>query len=306
MKMNIDNHSFQEGFSPVFIIVGVVALIGLGLLVVNFSTSSNSILGNLKKTPATNQQTSNQTSKQETTQAESNLKSIFSSIENTYNGNIPWANVNKKLAFQFFTKEMKGLTLPYITTNRDNNYNPLTVFKLTESVSIPLKNSYVSYYEVPDVLRDNFKLGESEIALPIELKVYEFDRQLNEKEKSIIVTGENFRCTNDKSKTETTSFTNQQIAIYYCNVNLTSEQKTQVAKKGFFDKIYEVYFIDRNLLIQFSVDSEYIDNHQDYLSDYLSKIFNSNDTLLINQNQIQSVEKAREFEEWRSRTFDKK
>ncbi len=289
----------QKGLSSVFIIIGVVVI---GVIAFVLFTSK----GSEKISSGDNQQTASKSEERNSTYTASNLKSVFSNIEDTYSGNIPWANINTKQAFQFYPKELKGLTLPYVSTNHDNNYNPLTVFKLTDSVSIPMKNSYISYYEVPNVLRDKFKLSDSDIAFPIELKVYEFDRQVSEKEKSIIVSGENFKCTNDKSKPETTSFSNQQIVFYYCNTNLTSEQKAQASKRGFFDKIYEIYFPDRNLLIQFSADSAYIDNPQDYLSDYLSKLFNSNNSLFITQDQIQSVEQSRKFEEWRSKTFDKK
>jgi hypothetical protein len=238
----------------------------------------------------------------------SGLESLYSSIESTYGGNVPWSNINNKLAYKFYPKEVNGLTVANdeVSTNHDGNYNSLTVFKLTDSSSVPLKNAYITYYEVPDVLRKRFNLGEMDIVMPLELKVYELDRKLNENEKSIIVKGENFRCTNEKSKTETSSFTNQQIVVYYCDINLTDDQKTQVRNKGFFDKIYEIYFVDRNILIQFGVDSAYINNPQEYLSDYLSKIFNSNDSLFVSQTQIRSVEDSRKFEEWRSKTFDNK
>lgn len=175
---NTKRSKSQNGFSPLFIVIGVVVLIGIGLFVAK---------GGLNKVTVSNQQTTNQKPAQESTQTDSGLKSIFSSIEGTYNGSIPWTNIKNKVAYQFYPTELKGLTLPHVSTNYDNNYNPLTVFKLTDTSSIPLKNSYISYYEVPDVLRDKFKLSDTDIALPIELKVYEFDRQLNETEKSTIL-----------------------------------------------------------------------------------------------------------------------
>lgn len=288
----------------VFGLVGVLLLVamvgGLYIQSQNNTTTSKKLVSNTQQqaTPATNQ---------ENNQVSISLQSLFLSIQSTYDGNIPWTNINNRLAYKFYPKEINGLPVAIgeVSTSHDGNYNPLTVFKLTDTFSIPLKNAYISYFEVPDVLRKKFNLGDMDIAMPLELKVYEFDRKLNESESSIITKGENFKCTNEKSKTETASFTNSQMAIFYCNSNLTEEQKAQVKNRGFFDKIYEIYFVDRNLLIQFSADSTYINNPQDYLSDYMSKVFNSNDTLFVTQSQIKSVEDSRKFEEWRSKTFDK-
>lgn len=289
----------------IFSLAGVLILVVIASVLYiksqNKTTTSNTVVSNTqqKTTPATTQESS---------QTSTSLQSLFSNIQSTYGGNIPWANVNNRLSYKFYPKEISGLPVANgeVSTSHDNNYNPLTIFKLTDTISIPLKNAYISYFEVPDVLREKFNLGEMDIVMPLELKVYEFDRKLSESEKSIIAKGENFRCTNEKSKTETGSFTDSQLVMFYCNVNLTDEQKTQVKDKGFFDKIYEVYFADRDILIQFSADSAYINNPQDYLSDYMIKLLNSNDALFVTQNQIKTVEDSRKFEEWRSKTFDNK
>ncbi len=294
--------------SKKLMIVGiVVAVISLSALAFGvWQSNSNKIEDSTSSVvPTATQQI---VTPQEPAKVDSNLESLFSDIESTYGGNIPWTVIKNRMAYKFYPKEINGLTVSIdeVSTLYDGNYNPLTVFKLTESVSVPLKNSYISYYEIPDVLRGKFNLGDMDIAMPIELKVYEFDRKLSESEKSIITKGGNFRCTNKESKTETSSFTNEQIVIYYCDINLTEEQKTQVRNKGFFDRSFGIYLVERDMIIQFSMDSAYINNPQDYLSDYISKIFNSNDNLFVTQSQIRTVEDARKFEEWRSKTFDNK
>lgn len=287
-------------FIPALIGVLIVILAIGGVFFLKNNRSSNNV--SLTNT----QQSTVPTSSEQTGQTQTTLDTLFASLNSTYNGNIPWANINNRNAYKFYPKEVNGLPVANgeVSISHDNNYNPLTVFKMTETVSIPLKNAYISYFEVPDVLRKKFNLGDMDIVMPLELKVYEFDRKLSDNESSIIAKGENFRCTNEKSKAETASFSNPQLVMYYCNVNLTEEQKTQVKDKGFFDKIYEIYFVDRNVLIQFSADSAYISNPQEYLSDYMTKLFNSNDTFFVTQNQIKSVEDSRKFEEWRSKTFD--
>lgn len=302
MKAATSRKNSQKGFSLIFIIVGIVSVVlliaYLGMQPGGFLSkpmSQNTPFGSSEQTPA---------------QDESNLKSLFSKIESTYNGNVPWNSINNKQAFQFYPKEIQGLpiALNSIDPITDTNYNTLTKFGLTESLFIPLKSAYVGYYEIPAVLNNKFKLGDSDYEIPVELKVYEFDRKINQEEKSIFISGENFKCTNDSAKTEKTSFNNEQIIIYFCNLNLTKEQIDKIGKSnnGLFDNIYEIYLVDRNLLIQFGVYSKFIDNSQDYVADYFSKIFNSNESLFITKNEIRPVEKARKFEEWRHNTFDKK
>ena len=259
--------------------------------------------------PFTNsKQISNQNNPQENFQTDTSLKSIFSAIQDNYGGKVPWTNLNNRLAYKFYPKEISGLTLAVdeVGTIHDDNYNPLIVFALTDNISVPLKNAYVSYYYIPEVLNKKFNLNGTEVVLPLELKVYEFDRKFTESETSIITKGENFNCTNKKAKTQMAYFSNPQIVMNYCNVNLTSEQKSQVKNGSFFDEIYEIYFADRNSLVVLSADTAHIKDSQVYVSDYLAKLFNSNDNLFVTQSQIRSVEDSRRFEEWRSKTFDKK
>lgn len=254
-----------------------------------------------------NQQTTTYDLNKKTDLTQINLNTLFKNLNSVYQNNIPWNIIKNRAAYQFYPREINGLPIANgeVIINHDANYNSLTVFELTDTISIPLKNAYISYFEIPDILRKKFNLSEIEIVMPLELKVYEFDRNLGENEISVIAKGENFKCINKESKTETIFFSNSQLIIYYCNLNLTDKQKSQIKDKGFFDKIYEIYFIDRNILIQFSVDSNYINNSQDYLFDYLIKLFNSNDSLFITQKQIKSLEDIRKFEEWRRKTFDK-
>jgi len=234
------------------------------------------------------------------------LESILKKIETTYGGNIPWVSLNNRQGYKFYTNEISGLTLvnDEVSTNHDNNYNPITVFNLGEKFSVPVKNAYISYYEIPEVLSKKYGVARDEIVFPVELMLDEIDRPLTQDEKTILMSGDHFTCTNDKSETAFSTYSDDKIAIHYCDVNLTKEQREQVEGGGFFDIKTEIYLIDRNILIWMGFDSSYIDSPQAYLTDYLSKLFNSNDSFFVSQSQVRSVEDSREFEEWRSKTFD--
>lgn len=263
------------------------------------------------KSTNTSQETAVQTSTPTTQQVEesvantnNDLERLFSGIERTYNGDVPWINVNNREAFQFYPNEIRDfpLSVKEISVIVDNDYNPITVMSISDSVSVPIKNAFVGYYEVPEVMNEKYKLDNLDVVFPIELKVYEFERKLIDSELSWIKSPYALNCYNDYAKIEKYTYSSERVIVHLCDLKATADQRSK--SKDLFDFIYMIYFMDRNLVLQIKFNSQYVDSHNAYIGDYLIKLLSSNSSLFINSGQINSAGEIRDFEEWRRRTFD--
>ena len=158
------------------LIGSVILIFAIGGLFL-FKSNRSSHKANLTNT----QQQTVPTSSEQATQTQTTLDALFASLNSTYNGNIPWTNINNRIAYKFYPKEIIGFPIAgnQLAINYDENYNPLTVFNLTESITIPLKNALAGLYEIPTVLNSKFNLSDTDYVIPLELKAYEFNRRLN-------------------------------------------------------------------------------------------------------------------------------
>lgn len=241
-----------------------------------------------------------------TTATTSKIQSIFTQVSKTYNGNLPWENLNNKQTYEFFSKSIGDLPVANdeISENYDSNYSAITSMDI-EGNAVPIKSSYIGYYEIPEVQAEKYNLSTSDIVFPVLIKIYEFDRPLNANELAVVETNKFFNCTNDKATVKQTIQSDENIISSYCNLNLTTSQKESLSKGDYKDVYYIIYFKKRNIVLQMSLDSRLLKDTDLYVSDYISKLFNSNKNLIIDPNQIQTIQEARKFEEWRHRTFDK-
>ncbi|MFZ5376998.1 MAG: hypothetical protein ACOZAN_05060 [Patescibacteria group bacterium] len=240
-------------------------------------------------------------------ESDNSIEKSFEKVNADYNNDLPWKLVKQKESHQFISKSLNGLLL---VTNKasivyDGEYQPISTFYLSKEETVPVKSAYVAYYQVPYSLMDKFGIDKNDILMPLQVTVFEFGAKLTDKEQDIIKNGKNFVCENKESQVDMASFTNQQIVIYSCNLNLTSQQKEIPAGKNMFDTIYEIYFVERNVLVQVGLMNSYISDHENYLSDYLKFVFNSKDSAAISRKDIETIEESRKFDEWRRQTFDK-
>lgn len=232
------------------------------------------------------------------------LEMAFSTIEKTYGGQIPWQNLTAKQAYQFYPTEILGFPVATgeITVATDGDFNPITSLTFDNTSPVPVKNSYYGFYEVPELMYEQYNLDTFDIVFPVELRTYEFDRPLTQSEVAVISQPNALNCYNDDAELDKYSYSNTDVVMHKCELNPTAEQLQTM--RYLTDHIYMIYFVDRNILIQIGFDTRYAENSQAYLDDYLSKIFNTNQSLSISEDQIESVADSRAFEEWRRETFD--
>ncbi|KKR72437.1 MAG: hypothetical protein UU81_C0042G0004 [Microgenomates group bacterium GW2011_GWC1_41_8] len=293
----------SKGLIIAIVIIVFVLLTGIGgflLIGDQFLTARKSVSTTKSTTPVTTD------SEESANQLGRDLESLYSSLETTYAGSIPWNNLNNREAYQFFPNEIKGfpLVIGKIATIVDIDYNPITVFDLSEKFSAPLKNAYEGYYEIPEVMSDSYGLNEFDTVFPVQLKVYEFDRSLTNEETSIISDKSSYPCTNDQAQTIQSLSKIDDVIVRSCDLKATEDQIQQVGNYWLFDQIYNMYIPSRNVFIHIAFDSRYIDNPHEYLSDYITKLLSTNTDIFVGPDQIDSAGELREFEEWRSKTFD--
>jgi hypothetical protein len=292
------------------LVVLVAVAIGILLLVVAlkvlFKSKKIDYSVNNSVPTKTLQKESPSSSDLDNTQIEKDLESLFSNIENIYGGNIPWNNINSREAYQFYPNEIKGFPLANkgISVNVDNDYNPIAAMTISDSVTAPIKNTFIGYYEIPKLMSEKYNLDDFDIVFPIELKLYELDRKLADSELSLLKSPDFMNCFNDKAEIQKASHIDEVSILQVCNLNPTTEQRSSLP--NLFDYIYMIYFSDRNLVFTVGFNTQYIDNPKKYIDDYLAKLFGSNNNLFINSSQIMSAAKLREFEEWRRETFNNK
>lgn len=206
-----------------------------------------------------------------------------------------------KPAYSFYPKSISGLTLMNddISVSYDNNYNPITTFSLVGKDTIPVKNAYSTLYTIPDVLRNDYGVTDkNKIIGAIEMGLYEFDRELSKTEAALLTSKSNQRCSNEKSSPILANFVDENIAIVYCDINLTSDQVKQATDThAEIDRYYKIYFVERNILVYLAFNGKYIKDPQPFLTDYLSQVFNSNEALFISESQIRTIDQARKFRE---------
>ncbi|MFO0703795.1 MAG: hypothetical protein U0525_03665 [Patescibacteria group bacterium] len=234
------------------------------------------------------------------------LPAILADLNSTYAGKLPWENINVKKSYQFYPYSIEDLVLSSneITESYDDNYNAITKVTIGES-AVPVKSSYIAHYELPESKNESYGYDRDYLVLPISISSFEFERPLQKDELAYVESSNFLKCTNTESKVTSTNEKNDEIVVSYCNANLTTGQKEKLAKRDYKDVYYVIYFKQRNILIQIAMDGRTLTNTSSYVKDYLSKIFSANENYVVGANQIQSVAKAREFAEWRKKTFSK-
>lgn len=234
------------------------------------------------------------------------LATAVSNVKNLYGGDLPWNSLDNKKSFQYIPRELNGMVVSSgkISINVDENFSPITVLKLKTGESIPVKSSFITYYEIPETLYPQLGITDTFLnALPISIKLYEFGRDLTATEKEALNSDEFFSCYNEHAEPEISRVNDSGLAIKGCKLNLTKDQFSQVGD-NFFDELYYFNFEDQNTILILSFDSKYIKDDGSYIEAFLTKLFSTNESLMVDSSMIESVEDAKEFHNWRVKTFE--
>ncbi len=154
-KTFLDTVALNKNKVLLFIVVFALSFVAVTIVTSKYEQSSTSL----------------EISENKGQSAKVDLDSLVSKISVTYNGAIPWKNANDKQAYQFFVRELAGLKIgtDKVGVNHDSSFNPITVIDLDEEISIPIKNSYVTYYEIPKVLYEKYGLKDDDFVMPVGL-----------------------------------------------------------------------------------------------------------------------------------------